>query len=152
MPPPEAATLPRPSKSIGVLGTMERPSILDRDYTTIAVTRRRVKISSDLQQDKPFLVIERAFFGVAGRAGGPGQGPVTWAATMAFLRLRKAKVPPQVHLLGGDRLRDVAADDIHLTGRRIDRGDHIAMGAPDRTRIEADGTLLADAYAIHLIR
>ena len=108
MRPRPAATLPRQQRSAcweqwsALLSSTATKQLLQ---SSVNHDRNASKLSSDLQQDKPFLVIERAFFGVAGRAGGPGQGPVTWAATMAFLRLRKLQVTPQVQLLGGDGLQ-----------------------------------------------
>src|SRR4051812_15539291 len=69
---------------------------------------------------------------------------------MALLRGRELQVAPQVQLLGGDGLSNVAANDIDLARLRIDGRDHVAMGAPDRARRGAAAELRANTLAHHL--
>src|SRR3954468_169508 len=109
---------------------------------------------AQLQQHEPFLVIQRAFLGVIERPWrlprGLRQGPGALPTAMAVLRRGEPQVAPQIELLGGDGLNDVAADHIDLARLGIDRGDYVAMGAADRARGSASAEFRADALAHHL--
>ncbi len=91
--------------------------------------------SSQLQQHEPFPIVQRAFDRMAG-------GSVSAAAAASsigqrrrngLLTCRELQVVLQVHLPGADGLIDVTPDGVNLPGAHIDRDDHLAMRATDRT-------------------